>query len=135
VLLGPTIVRAGADGCLVFASYNMNLTGEGSTFLSFSFLVCCMLGEAQVPSQCWLRMLCTVSNMVPHLLVTTSDVQRLSEHRSLEHSHDCSKSTLIRVSKKSTPETRAFCTVKNHTSESPAFSRGLSCYLDIIVEY
>jgi hypothetical protein len=36
----------------------MDLTGEGSTFLFFIFLVCCMLGEAKVPSQCWLRMLC-----------------------------------------------------------------------------
>jgi hypothetical protein len=43
-------------------------TSEGSTFLFFIFLVCCtflffifliccMLGEAKVPSQCWLRML------------------------------------------------------------------------------
>jgi hypothetical protein len=56
-VLGPTIVHAEADGCLVFASYNMDLTGEGSTFLFFIFLVCCMLGEAKVPSQCWLRML------------------------------------------------------------------------------
>jgi hypothetical protein len=42
-----------ADDCLVFASYNMDLmdlTGEGSTFLFFIFLVCCMLGEAKVPS-------------------------------------------------------------------------------------
>jgi hypothetical protein len=28
-MLGPTIVHAGADGCLVFASYNMDLTSEG----------------------------------------------------------------------------------------------------------
>jgi hypothetical protein len=41
-MLGPTIVHARADGCLVFASYNMDLTGEGSTFLFFIFLVCCM---------------------------------------------------------------------------------------------
>jgi hypothetical protein len=57
-VLGPTIVHVGADGCLVFASYNMDLIGEGSTFLFFIILVCCMLGEAKVPSQCWLRMLC-----------------------------------------------------------------------------
>jgi hypothetical protein len=43
----------------VFASYNMDLTGEGSTFLFFIFLICYILGEAKVPSQCWLRMLCT----------------------------------------------------------------------------
>jgi hypothetical protein len=30
-----------------------------STFLFFTFLVCCMLGEAKVPSQYWLRMLWT----------------------------------------------------------------------------
>jgi hypothetical protein len=59
-VLGPTIVHAGADGFLVFANYNMDLTGEGSTFLFSIFLVCCMLGEAKVPSQCLLRMLCTV---------------------------------------------------------------------------
>jgi hypothetical protein len=28
-MLGPTIVHAGADGYLVFANYNMDLTGEG----------------------------------------------------------------------------------------------------------
>jgi hypothetical protein len=28
-VLGPTIVHARADGYLVFASYNMDLTGEG----------------------------------------------------------------------------------------------------------
>jgi hypothetical protein len=28
-MLGPTIVHARADGCLVFANYNMDLTGEG----------------------------------------------------------------------------------------------------------
>jgi hypothetical protein len=28
-VLGPTIVHAGDDGCLVFASYNMDLRGEG----------------------------------------------------------------------------------------------------------
>jgi hypothetical protein len=49
-MLGPTIVHAEADGCLVFASCNMNLTGEGSTFLFFISLVRCMLGEAKVPS-------------------------------------------------------------------------------------
>jgi hypothetical protein len=59
-MLGPTIVHARGDGCLVFASYNMDLTGEGSTFLFFIFLVYCMLEEAKVPSQCWLRMLCTL---------------------------------------------------------------------------
>jgi hypothetical protein len=31
-----------------------------STFLFFIFLVCCMLGEAKVPSQWWLRMLCAL---------------------------------------------------------------------------
>jgi hypothetical protein len=46
-VLGPTIVHVGADGCLVFASYNMDLTREGSTFLFFIFLVCCMLGGGQ----------------------------------------------------------------------------------------
>ena len=49
-MLGPTIVHAGADSYLMFASYNMDLTSEGSTFLFFIFLVCCMLGEAKVPS-------------------------------------------------------------------------------------
>jgi hypothetical protein len=29
VVFGPTIVYTGVDGCLVFASYNMVLTGEG----------------------------------------------------------------------------------------------------------
>jgi hypothetical protein len=51
-MFGSTIVHIGADGCLVFASYNMDLTGEGSTFLFFIFLICCMLEEAKVPSQC-----------------------------------------------------------------------------------
>ena len=46
-MLGPTIVHARADGCLVFAGYNMDLTGEGSTFLFFIFLVCCMVGGGQ----------------------------------------------------------------------------------------
>jgi hypothetical protein len=49
-VLGPTVVHAEADGCLGFISYKMDLTGEGSTFLFFIFLVCCMLGEAKVPS-------------------------------------------------------------------------------------
>jgi hypothetical protein len=56
-VLGPTIVHAVANGYLVFASYNMDLTGEGSTFLFFIFLVCYMLGEAKVPFYCKLRML------------------------------------------------------------------------------
>jgi hypothetical protein len=51
-MFGSTIVHIGADGCLVFASYNMDLTSEGSIFLFFIFLICCMLEEAKVPSQC-----------------------------------------------------------------------------------
>jgi hypothetical protein len=49
-LVPQLFMNARADGCLMFASYNMDLTGEGSTFLFFIFLVCCMLGEAKVPS-------------------------------------------------------------------------------------
>jgi hypothetical protein len=49
-VLGPTIVHAGADGSLVFASYNMDLTGEGSTFI---FYFSCLLhvggGQGTLP--------------------------------------------------------------------------------------
>jgi hypothetical protein len=48
-VLGPTIVHAGAFGCLVFASYNMDMTDEGPQdppctphfyFLFFLFATC-----------------------------------------------------------------------------------------------
>jgi hypothetical protein len=51
-----------------------------STF-QFIFLVSCMVGEAKVPSQCWLRMLCSevstgISSEVPYVRV----VREVSEH-------------------------------------------------------
>jgi hypothetical protein len=61
-----------------------------STFLFSIFLVCCMLGEAKVPSQCWLRMLCGSTKFLESIVFFDSFLEGRSSTGSRmlwSHSH------------------------------------------------